>query len=44
MMHTVLHKLAPAIEEASVWDETQQGNDACETEITELGNGETLLL
>jgi hypothetical protein len=44
MMDKVLHQSAPAIEKASVWDETQQGNDACKTEITELGNGETLLL
>ena len=44
MMHKVLHESAPAIEQASVWDETQQGNDAPEAEITELANGETLLL
>jgi hypothetical protein len=42
-MDKVLHELATAIEEASVWTELQQGNDAPEAEITELANGETLL-
>jgi hypothetical protein len=42
-MDKVLHESATAIEEASVWTELQQGNDAPEAEITELANGETLL-